>query len=245
MIDDLLRDGVAVAPDYDVSPAKATELVEHLKDSWCSDDHVFGRDLGQRKDYANRIWGNPDWPIIGFQKPDVITAPNYLPWALKGVAVAEHYFGEEALLYCTSAFVTQPSHRWYRDTHDWHRDRENPCMLVMFMYATNVPTPDAGAHLYEVGSHRDADKGENYNGYQPRRPIRTITGPAGTTFFMDPRGIHMGIRPTAAPRALVWARYCAASCRDGAQDTVPRALIECHWPTTEREQRALAAIVEN
>lgn len=239
-LDDLRRDGVAVAPE--LLPADQVDaLASHLKRSACVDDHVFER--GRHHAIADQVWGNEDWPVLGFENHLVVTAPHYVSWALSGYPTAAAILGGDPVIYSTSAFVTQPSPRHYRDTHDWHRDRENPNMLVMFMYGTDVQAPEDGAHLYEAGSHSDVDRGENYNGYHPTRPLKTVIGLAGTTFFIDPRGIHMGQRPDAKPRMLVWARWCAGSCIDGAQGPVPRAMIASEWPQDERLQRALRLVV--
>jgi hypothetical protein len=237
--EELRRDGAAVGEP--LSAGKLEALLHHLKQAPCSDNHTFGS--GRRRARLDEVWGNPGWPMMGLDRDEVLAAPHYLTWALGSYDIAADYFGEEALLYSISAFVTQPSPHHYRDTHDWHRDRDNPRMLVAFMYGTDVESFDDGAHLYEIGSHRDEDRGENYNGYRPARPTRTVLGPAGTTFFIDPHGCHMAPRPQRRPRLLIWARWCAASCTDGMEGPFSRDLAAQEWPREERLQQALRMIV--
>lgn len=241
VVDVLRHDGISGAPGLSLSREQAAAITQHVKDSVCTDHHVFG--AGGRTAPAGDVWGDADWPVLGLAPDVAMRAPHYLTWALSGYEIAADYFGEEPLIYSTNVFVTQPSPRQYRDTHGWHRDRENPRMLVMFLYGTDVISPDDGAHLYEAGSHCDPDGGENYNGYQPTRPVRTITGLAGTTFFIDPHGVHMGMRPTTRPRLLIWTRWCAASSTAGAQGPVPRALVGDGYPDDPMLQAALRLIV--
>ena len=236
----LKTDGIA--PLSGMFRGQVDELVDHLKLGQCANDHVFDR--GKQHDQVSNVWGNPDWPILGLQNEWVLMAPHYLEWALGFYDIAAEYFNDEPLIYSTSGFITQPSPHHYRDTHDWHRDRDNPRMLAAFLYGTRVEALEDGAHLYEVGSHSDADGGENYNGYYPTRPIKTMLGPAGSAFVTNPFGIHMATRPTTHPRVLLWARWLPASgVPDGVQGSVPRAEIEHVFPQNERLQRALRLIV--
>ena len=184
------------------------------------------------------------WPAFSHHMRDVVTAPNFFELALATYSAAQEYFGELPLLYSVNAFWTQPASGQlpYVDTHYWHRDGDDRKQLVMFMFGT-----DGGVHRYQRGSHclTDAELG-----YDPAEPpperVATVTGKAGTVFFADTSGLHVGDR-ALAPRLLLWARWGVSdppeSYRWDRLEAVPRDLLGDRYPADEALQRAIRLVV--
>jgi hypothetical protein len=95
----------------------------------------------------------------------------------------------------------------------FHRDIDDWRFLKLFIYLTDV-TDATGPHGYVQTSHRSTF------GFRERRyeiaevgakfgldNLRTITGPAGTTFMADTLGIHRGGVPTEGARLILQAQY--------------------------------------
>ncbi|WP_194152294.1 phytanoyl-CoA dioxygenase family protein [Muricoccus nepalensis] len=98
-------------------------------------------------------------------------------------------------------------------TQLFHRDPDDWRFLKLFVYLTDVGAED-GPHVYVRGSHNTAaqlrarpyQRAALEREYGPRS-IRTVTGPAGTTFVADTHGIHMGLPPAGAPRLILQVQY--------------------------------------
>jgi hypothetical protein len=95
----------------------------------------------------------------------------------------------------------------------FHRDIDDWRFLKLFIYLTDV-TETTGPHGYVRTSHRSTF------GFRERRyeideigarfgmdNLRTVTGPAGTTFMADTLGIHRGGIPTGGARLILQAQY--------------------------------------
>ncbi len=95
----------------------------------------------------------------------------------------------------------------------FHRDIDDWRFLKLFIYLTDV-TETSGPHDYVRTSHQSTF------GFRERRyeiaevdarfgldKLRTITGPAGTTFMADTLGIHRGGVPTGSARLILQAQY--------------------------------------
>jgi hypothetical protein len=95
----------------------------------------------------------------------------------------------------------------------FHRDVDDWRFLKLFIYLTDV-TDASGPHGYVRTSHRSTF------GFRERRyqiaevgaqfgldKLRTITGPAGTTFIADTLGVHRGGVPTGTARLMLQAQY--------------------------------------
>jgi hypothetical protein len=101
------------------------------------------------------------------------------------------------------------------DVQAFHRDVE-PGSMKLLVYLTDVDD-DAGPHSYVTGTHRermplrmqrysDVDIAKEYG------DSVVITGPAGTGFFIDNRGIHKGTPPSATRRLLLVIQYSLLPC---------------------------------
>lgn len=130
----------------------------------------------------------------------VLEAPGLLREALRWTDLVETYFETEPVLYSVNQFVTIAGEATYRPgLNGWHRDRDDRHQLALFIYGSDVLTPEAGAHHYQEGSHRSLGP-EEY-------PHRTILGPQGTVWMSDPSGLHMGSLPDHGERMLLWCRW--------------------------------------
>jgi hypothetical protein len=150
------------------------------------------------------------WPMMCHSMRDIILAPELFETALQFKPFADAYFGEFARLYSANAFWTQPAPHApaYPLTHYLHRDDDDRKQLVMFIYGTDVTVPADGAHVYVYGSHVLTHEQESYNETKYGRLRHLpVLGPAGTMFFADTAGFHMGLRPTTKPRLLIWFRW--------------------------------------
>jgi hypothetical protein len=138
-------------------------------------------------------------PQAVFENPDV----QRLASDYSILSVAQAYFGCRPIL--THYFM------WWSTAHStepcdeaaqlFHYDMANIKFLKLFFYLTDV-TPDTGPHSYVTGSHkrlpaalRDRDRrfsdDEIKQHYDSER-IAEITGPTGTIFAADTRGLHKG-----------------------------------------------------
>lgn len=181
------------------------------------------------------VWGKGEWPMFCHSMTDIVRAPHFFEYAMMGFDIAREYFGETPRLYSMNCFWTQPASSQYADTHSWHRDADDRKQLAMFLYGADVVLPENGAHLYQRGTHRIADgtvdswfndtsspqnPAPQINAAQaimdaelgrpldqpPAEIVETVIGPAGTMFFSDPCGLHMGVRPIQL-RMFAWARW--------------------------------------
>lgn len=184
------------------------------------------------------------WPMFCHTMADAICAPGWFEQALAWLPFADAYFGEPAVLYSVNAFWTQPSPFNYDMTHSWHRDEDDRKQLVLFMLGADT-APEA-AHLYQRGSHKIGDAMLGYNkNNPPPHVIHPIFGPQGTSFLVDTRGLHMGLRPNRM-RLLMWARYgvseCPASYKWDKLEPVPRKLLGSRFPADPVTQNAIKLV---
>ena len=216
------------------------------------------------------------WPMFCHAMEDMVRAPHFFEYAYAiGYPVARDYFGEKPCLYSLNCFWTQPGTTTYADTHSWHRDADDRKQLAMFLYGTSVGDLGDGAHLYQRGTHRLADGSVDYffndasspdnpaptiNAAQaimdaqlgrpaaspPAHLMATMVGPAGTLFFSDPCGLHMGIRPTK-PRMFAWARWgvsrLPASYVWDHMSPVDKAVMGDRYPTDPFVQDVIKLVV--
>lgn len=97
----------------------------------------------------------------------------------------------------------------------FHYDMDRLFFLKFFVYLTDVEA-DNGPHVYVAGSHRrkpaslredrrfsDAEVAAAY----PAERIRHITGPRGTVFVADTRGLHKGEPVRTGERLVLQVEY--------------------------------------
>lgn len=118
--------------------------------------------------------------------------------------------------------ITQLALRWSfpgaqadADVQGFHRDSE-PGSIKLLAYLTDVDL-DAGPHSYVAGTHRDrmplrlhhyadADIARDYGAGL------VVTGPAGTAFAIDTKGIHKGTPPRRHAPLVLMVQYSLLPC---------------------------------
>ena len=91
-----------------------------------------------------------------YKLQDVLGAPGVLDLALDAgvVALATAYLGALPYLYSVHAWWTYPGGGEPARTHRIHRDQDDFRFLSLFVYLTDVQTPEDGPTVYYAGSHR-------------------------------------------------------------------------------------------
>lgn len=95
------------------------------------------------------------------------------------------------------------------DVQQFHRDSE-PGSIKLMVYLTDVDE-SSGPHTYVGGTHRDRmplrlQRYSDEEILQRYRPT-VITGPAGTGFAIDTKGIHKGTPPIRQARLVLAIQY--------------------------------------
>ena len=128
----------------------------------------------------------------------LLAAPHFFEWALTFTDLASAYLERPARMYSVNVFETYPStNRLNPDIQEFHHDKDDVRFLALFVYLTDVNTPEDGAHQYQLGTHRSKES----------RGVVDFYGPKGTAFLSDGHGQHRGIRPTENSRVIAWARW--------------------------------------
>jgi hypothetical protein len=142
------------------------------------------------------------------------------------VTIAEHYLRAPPTISIITVWWSYPSSHALGGMQHYHHDRDDFSSLKLFVYLTDVdiesgphefvdethsfqtllglmkralPTSvDQGRFLQWMEVHRKRD--EDVIAYFPAENLRTITGPRGSTFFEDTRGLHRGLPPVSRGR---------------------------------------------
>ncbi len=207
----------------------AAEMLAYLQTRPQYHGHVKGASVARHQPGNSNCWA-PE---------DVLRAPHFAEFALSLTDQARAYLGLAPLLYSVNAFTTYPiAGPMNPDIQAWHRDKDDVRFLALFVYLTDVLKPEDGAHLFKRGTHRGLSDG----------PSQTVLGPAGTAFFADTRGFHMGIRPSAKPRTIAWARWGVsdppASYLWDKQSPCSREVLGTRYPSDVSLQASLHLVVQ-
>lgn len=167
----------------------------------------------------------PDDATTCWSMADVLAAPHLLEFALAHTWEAGTYLGRAPRMYSVNAFETRPAAGALNpDIQEFHRDRDDVRFLALFVYLTDVLTPEQGAHEFQRGTHTGAGSGE----------VEVLCGVAGTAFLADTSGLHRGLRPSTGPRVLAWARWgvsdLPASYDYDVLSPVPREALGKRYP---------------
>lgn len=186
------------------------------------------------------------WPVFSPEFETVVLAPHWLEVAIDHLAVAQRLFGDRpARLYSLNAFWTTPIGD-YKDTHNWHRDDDDPAQLTLFMFGVDVPVREDGAFELQRGTHHIRDDQLSWDPIDDppdRSTIETVTGPRGTLILCNTVALHRGLKPRAGVRLLLWARYSTADPpvsyhRDGLSP-VSREKLGERYPEDPKIQEAI------
>lgn len=232
------------------SPADLAEIDAYFADKpICFSAHDLSTDGSQRKMLADRPegvrWGLWDQDVITACPPFCRAAFN--PSLLR---VAEAYLEAPPTVSIITAWWSFPSATAPRGgMQNFHHDRDDFRMLKVFCYLTDT-TATSGPHEFvdethsfeallgfmgrrlwtstteqkkflewmEVHRKEDSDVA----GMFPKENIRTITGPRGSSFFEDTRGLHRGLPPVDAPRLAFEICYSMAPKFNSSYAPIPR-----------------------
>lgn len=189
----------------------------------CNEIHSY---LCDKQLYASRSGGGgpfrlhsvPDGTAIGdYSLYDVVNCPHIIEIANHPIilALAANYIGYIPTITTLGIRWSFPTNKIDEDVQGFHRDSEIGSIKIM-IYLTDVDA-GSGPHVYVQGTHLD------------RVPVKlrrhsdmevmckhgggvSITGPAGTAFAIDTKGIHKGAPPLSQPRLLLGIQYSLLPC---------------------------------
>ena len=236
------KTGIAFAP-WVMPNQEVTEFISYLDDCYVGNAHVVAK-ASEFKEFSEASV-NESCPVFRHFMQDVILAPHFFEYALGCFDYAAGYFGEFPRLYSVNCFWTKPSHNEYVDTHRWHYDTDDNKQFALFMYGTDVYKINNGAHRYQIGTHVGNHIDHEWND-PPLPVVETVIGPAGTMFFEDPSGYHIGIRPDKL-RMFAWARWGISEKPSSyiwdKLEPIPRALLGDRYPYDKQLREAISLVV--
>lgn len=177
-----------------LTPMDAREVLAYLqtRPQWIGHTKREGRPAIEAKPRST-CWG----------MDDVITAPHLLELAIASSRFAQAYLEVDVpCCYSLNAFTTYPGVPIVRGIHELHRDHDDERFLGLFVYLTDVPTRNAGAHVFVNATHRAP-----YTVWVGGGTSTIVVGPPGYGYFADTRGLHYGVQPTQKPRTMAWVRW--------------------------------------
>ena len=187
----------------------ANALRARLKNSPTYTGHVIpqGDRVARTWDETIAIPANPLFHACHSLETILQAAPSLLPYIVGYLPLVEEFFGEPALLYSINAFWKRPP-----DRGGWHYDLDDRKQAVIFIYGTDVLSPEDGVHQYYVESAgfstEEKAKFHNVEGvFVPPVAVESFYGPAGTAFMTNTNGLHTGWPPKTGARLLIWARF--------------------------------------
>jgi hypothetical protein len=182
----------------------------------------------------------PEGVSLGdFPLESVVNCPHVMELANHRdvLAMARDYLGYTPTVTLMGIRCTFPSANTDADVQSFHRDVE-PGSIKLMVYLTDVDE-QSGPHSYVQGTHLDR---------MPLRMLRysdhdiarthgggvTITGPAGTAFAIDNRGIHKGTPPVRGMRLLLVIQYSLLPCLVYEYEPVAYRGRQCYDPYINR-----------
>lgn len=146
---------------------------------------------------------------------DILGCPHLLALANRPslVRLAAHYIGCKPTISAIGLRWSYPQSGSGTGLQGFHRDCDDWRFIKVFVYLTDVDDV-SGPHVYVGGSHQEhcgmrlqPYRDEEIAGRYDASRIASITGPAGTGFAVDTKGIHKGMVPTHKPRLLLQIQY--------------------------------------
>jgi hypothetical protein len=196
--------GIALLPS--LKPQLVTEINEYL-----SDKPLVLRN-GQR---SRRDLVPPGMTIADYPLETVLRCPRVIEIANspENIQIACEYLGCLPTISTIGIRWSLPGGQQQATTQNFHRDMEDWRFLKFFVYLTDVDL-DSGPHLFVRGSHRrgaslffrpiETDYIKNAFGTDS---IEQVSGPSGTAFIADTRGIHAGPIPRRRARLMLEVGY--------------------------------------
>ncbi len=171
------------------------------------------------------------------------------------IGLASAYLGAPATIGLCTAWWSYPAPGGAEGMQMFHHDRGDFRSCNLFVYLTDV-SEGSGPHAFVERTHemdilmplmaqRFADKPEVFQKFWqwmeqhrktdaevlelfPREEVKVFTGPRGTSFFEDTRGLHKGTRPQTAPRFVFEIFYSVLPKMN--EDVAPRRRSELKMP---------------
>lgn len=223
MITQLREDGISTATRC-LYEDQCDDILRFLKNRMQFDNHVKQDGNPVTDKSTSTCW----------DMRSALLAPHFFEHALSFNSLVEEYLEQQPLLYSINAFRTYPRKSVQGDIQSFHRDKDDRKFLALFMFLSD--TSKEGAHVFLKGSHNGSSREE----------IR-ISGPIGTCFLADTRGLHYGESPLLRTRTMMWSRW-------GVTDPPPSyvwdklspvdaKLLGRRYPTDKRTQEIIRLIV--
>lgn len=208
----LCDDGLVVL-DTLLSDIECDELAAIATSTACTTIGRVGRS-------SSKIRFDPTQPIATrYDLPETVLVDNPAVQALLAdrsiMAVSKRYLRGTPVQDLVAMWWTSSlEHDQNQAAQQFHFDLDRLRFLKFFVYLTDV-TDDTGPHQFVRGSHRalpialrqdkrysDAEVHEHYP-----NDVVTITGPRGTMFFADTRGLHRGLPVREGHRLVFQMEY--------------------------------------
>ena len=153
----------------------------------------------------------------------VVNCPNVMELANHPdiLTLAFEYLGFMPVITGMSLRWTFPHSNTPDKVQRFHRDCEMGSIKLM-VYLTDVDA-ECGPHTFATRTHLDRMpiRLPSLSDNQVGGEHKTILGSAGTTFFIDTRGLHKGSIPTANPRLMLGVQYSLLPCPLFKYEPVP------------------------
>lgn len=232
LLDELREYGIVRWPqpiDRDV----IGDITDKLRKAPCYNGHV--RVYSNGKPHKFDEMTGLGYSVWCHHMRDIVLSPLF-EIACGMTPIAAEYLEAKPHLYSLNGFWVAPADAPMRDLQTWHRDKDDERFLCLFVYGTDVRDYRDGPHCYKRCSHTGEAK-----------DVISVCGPAGTMFFSDGRGLHMGAVPTRGERLLLWARWGIserpASYDWDALEAVDKRLLGERYPTDEKMQDIIKLVV--
>jgi hypothetical protein len=135
------------------------------------------------------------------------------------MTMASDYLGEAAYLSNVSLIYSFEDSQVPSSTQMWHRDYDDTRMFKVFVYCSDVDTPEDGAlhvadrravkYMYRTPLHASRRFGDaDFFKMADKSKTKALCGPSGTTLICDThRAYHYGSRCTERPRLACFITY--------------------------------------
>jgi hypothetical protein len=157
----------------------------------------------------------PGVRMAEYSLADTLACPHLLALAnsVPLVRLAAQYIGCKPTISAIALRWSYPQAGGGSGLQGFHRDCDDWRFIKVFVYLTDVDHT-AGPHVYVSGTHQEhcsvrlqAYGDDAIASHYGESRIAGVTGPAGTGFAVDTRGIHKGQVPTHKPRLLLQIQY--------------------------------------
>ena len=204
------------------------ELAPILSDVQCQEIHSYllTRPILDTKG-SGKTFSLDDVPenctIGDYPLSTVVNCPNVMELANHPdiLTLACEYLGFMPVITGMSLRWTFPHSNTPDKVQRFHRDCEMGSIKLM-VYLTDVDA-ECGPHTFATGTHLDrmSVRLHPLSDNQVGGEHKAILGSAGTTFFIDTRGLHKGSIPTANPRLMLGVQYSLLPCPLFKYEPVP------------------------